>query len=196
MSPFSRTVDELLPKTILDALQNALNMLGLITVTAVVNPYFLIPILLLSILFQFIQKIYLKTSKNVKRLEGISKYIVVQIVFREMEVFFHIIFNIAAKSPGFTHLAATLSGMSTVRAYNAEAILKREFDTLQDTHTACYYITIATRTVFGFSLDIVCFLYVCCIIFYYMLIDTEASGEKVGLAITQALGLTGVVQWG
>lgn len=57
----------------LDALQNVLSMLGLVTVTAVVNPYFLIPTLFLGSLFVFIQKIYLKTSNNVKRLEGVGE---------------------------------------------------------------------------------------------------------------------------
>lgn len=33
-----------------------------------------------------------------------------------------------AKSPTFTHLAATLNGLSTVRAFNAEELLKNEFD--------------------------------------------------------------------
>lgn len=106
------------------------------------------------------------------------------------------LFDPTAKSPAFTHLAATLSGLSTIRAYNVEMILKKEFDHHQDTHSACWYMIISTRTVFGLALDIICFVFVSCIIFYYILIDTNVSGEKVGLAITQALSLTGVVQWG
>ncbi|XP_055306876.1 ATP-binding cassette sub-family C member 4-like [Sitodiplosis mosellana] len=165
-------IDEHLPKSILDATQNMLSMFGLIIVTTVVNPYFLIPVLILSILFIYIQQVYLKTSKNVKRLEGITK------------------------SPAFTHLAATLSGLSTVRAYNAEKILTNEFDGHQDTHSACWYIYLATRSAFSLSLDLICFVFVSCIILYYMLFDTGVSGEKIGLAVTQALNLTGVVQWG
>lgn len=69
-----RTVDELLPKSMLDATQNVLSMFGLITVTAVVNPLFMIPVVLLGALFLLLQKIYLKTSKNVKRLEGTGKF--------------------------------------------------------------------------------------------------------------------------
>lgn len=68
-----RAVDEILPKAILDAVQMILGISASILVTAVVNPIFLIPIAVLSVAFIFIRKIYVKTSKNVKRLEGISK---------------------------------------------------------------------------------------------------------------------------
>lgn len=50
-----------------------LSMFGLIIVTTVVNPYFLIPVVILGILFIYIQRVYLKTSKNVKRLEGVGE---------------------------------------------------------------------------------------------------------------------------
>lgn len=66
-------VDEFLPKAFLDATQVLLNMCGAIVVTAAVNPMFLIPLVVMSIIFVFIRKVYLKTSKNIKRLEGICK---------------------------------------------------------------------------------------------------------------------------
>lgn len=104
--------------------------------------------------------------------------------------------NFTAKSPAFTHLSATLGGLSTVRAFNAEEILKREFDSLQDVHSACWHMVISTNCVFGLSLDIICVLFTTSIIFYFILFDTEVSGEKIGLAVTQALSLTGLVQFG
>ncbi|XP_055319307.1 ATP-binding cassette subfamily C member 4-like [Sitodiplosis mosellana] len=165
-------VDEILPKNILDATQNILSMFGSIVIALVVNPYFLIPLLVLSIFFVFIRSIYLKTSRKVKRLEGI------------------------AKSPAYTHLSATLSGLSTVRAYKAEEILKKEFDNHQDTHSSCWFIIISTTSVFGFCLDFMCLLFIASIVYYYVLFDTGVSGEKIGLAISQAISLTGLVPWG
>lgn len=96
----------------------------------------------------------------------------------------------------FTHLSATLTGLSTVRAYNAENILRDEFDLHQDTHSACWYMFISTSSAFGFSLDILCYIFVFSIIFYYMVLDTSVSGDQVGLAITQAMSLGGMLQWG
>lgn len=65
-------IDELLPKAMLDAGQMNMLMLGSLTVTCVVNPIFLVPVAFISALFYWIRRVYLKTSKNVKRLEGIS----------------------------------------------------------------------------------------------------------------------------
>lgn len=74
MASFCSATDEFLPKTILDATQFILSIVGSILVAVVVNPFFLIPVLIMGLLFIYIRKIYLKTSKNVKRLEGIGKY--------------------------------------------------------------------------------------------------------------------------
>ena len=66
-------IDELLPKAILDAGQLILTMVGSLVLTCLVNAYFLIPIIIIASIFYFIRKIYIKTSKNIKRLEGMSK---------------------------------------------------------------------------------------------------------------------------
>lgn len=67
------TIDEYLSRALLDSIHTNLYMAGCITLAVIVNPIFIIPISFLSIVFIFLRKIYLKTSKNLKRLEGISK---------------------------------------------------------------------------------------------------------------------------
>lgn len=68
------TIDELLPKTFLDAAQINLSMLGAITVTVMnVNIVFIVIIVIMSVLFTFIRRVYLKTSRDIKRFEGMSK---------------------------------------------------------------------------------------------------------------------------
>lgn len=67
------TVDEWLPKSILDGAQSMLTLAGSIVVTAMVNPVFLIPVAIMGIVFIYIRKVYLKTSKNIKRIEANGK---------------------------------------------------------------------------------------------------------------------------
>jgi ABC-type multidrug transport system fused ATPase/permease subunit len=97
-------IDEWLPKCMLDASQIVLMTIGSIVVTSVINPLFLIPVGILYVVFTFIQRYYLKTSKNLKRLEGVTK------------------------SPAFVHLAASINGLSTIRAFGAQEVLIKEFD--------------------------------------------------------------------
>lgn len=66
-------VDEWLPKVMLDSGQIVLSLLGAVVVAVIVHYLFLIPIIVLAMAFMFVRKIYLKTSKNIKRLDGISE---------------------------------------------------------------------------------------------------------------------------
>lgn len=67
--------DEFLPKAVLDATQIIFNMCGAVIVTSIVNPLFIAPVAILMILFFFVRRVYLKTSKNLKRLDGTSESI-------------------------------------------------------------------------------------------------------------------------
>uniref|UniRef100_A0A182IVJ8 Uncharacterized protein n=1 Tax=Anopheles atroparvus TaxID=41427 RepID=A0A182IVJ8_ANOAO len=166
------SVDELLPKACLDASQIILSLCGTIVVTVIVNPMFLVPLFLLGIVFWFVRRIFLKTSKNIKRLEGITR------------------------SPVFSHLAASLAGLPTIRAFGAQGELIREFDAHQDIHTASFYMFITASSAFGFALDLLCLVFVFIVVFSFLVLDQHAFGDRVGLAITQAMALTGMMQWG
>ncbi|XP_068966387.1 probable multidrug resistance-associated protein lethal(2)03659 isoform X2 [Bombus flavifrons] len=165
-------IDELLPKAILDAGQICMMMFGSLAVSCIINPLFLIPIVFLGTVFYWIRKVFLRTSKNIKRMEGMTR------------------------SPVFTHLNATLNGLSTIRAYCAQDILKKEFDKLQDVHTSAVYMYIVASTGFGFSLDVFCFVFTSLVIFSFLLLQQSFSGGEVGLAITQVMAMTGMIQWG
>lgn len=67
---FGRAIDEFLPKAILDATQVILSMIGAVTVAATANPIFLVPVVVMAFFFIFIQRAFLRTSKNIKRLES------------------------------------------------------------------------------------------------------------------------------
>lgn len=165
------STDEYLPKAMLDATQIILMTFGSIIVCAIVNFYFLIPLAVLFVLFIFMRKIYLKTSKNVKRLESITK------------------------SFAFTHLAATLDGLSTIRAFHgAKEILIKEFDRSQNIHTGGWFMFISTSVAFGFALDLLCLAFVFVVTFSFLWLDFNMSADKVGLAISQAISMTAMLQ--
>ncbi|KAL5274290.1 ABCC4 family protein [Megaselia abdita] len=164
-------VDEILPSVMMDVIQIFLSLFGIVIVVAVVNPLFLIPTLVLAVIFYYLRVFYLKTSRDIKRIEGVTR------------------------SPIYSHLGASLTGLATIRSFGAQAILIKEFDNYQDMHSSAYYLFISTSRAFGFWLDCFCVIYIAIITLSFFLFPTD-NGGNVGLAITQAMGMTGMVQWG
>lgn len=165
-------IDEILPSALLDVLQIGLTLIGIIAVVAIVNHWLLVPTIIVAVMFTFMRSFYLKTSRNVKRLEGITR------------------------SPVFTHLNASLQGLTTIRAFKAQRILEKEFDNHQDLHSSSWFIFIASERAFGFWLDIICLIYIAVITLSFLLLHDDWYGASVGLVITQSVTLTGMFQWG
>ncbi|XP_075236427.1 ATP-binding cassette sub-family C member 4-like [Lycorma delicatula] len=168
-------IDELLPKFLLDVCQVFCNVIGSFIVAIIVNPLFVIPAIILGFLTVFVRRFYLKTSKNVKRLEG------------------------NARSPVFSHLNSTLQGLPTIRALGAQKILLSEFDNHQDLHTGAMFLFIYTSAGFSSITDILCFIFITCVTFNFLVFKhtgVNGVGASAGLAITQSLAVAAVLQWG
>ncbi|KAJ8920888.1 hypothetical protein NQ315_015681 [Exocentrus adspersus] len=165
-------VDELLPYALMDTTQIMLNLIGAVVVVAILEPFLLIPNTVLCLIFYFLRRLYLKTSRSVKRLEGICR------------------------SPVFAHLNATMAGLPTIRSNDAEQILVTEFDKLQDVHSSAWFMFLYTSRAYSFLVDLICTIYIGIVTFSFVLLADEYDGSSVGLAITQVLGLSFFVQWG
>lgn len=80
------------------------------------------------------------------------------------------------RSPVFTHLNATLEGLTTIRAHEAQNILSKEFDKYQDYHTSAWFMYNTACLAFGFYLDILCFLFTAFVTFTFL---TFQDGKRV-----------------
>ncbi|XP_075982413.1 putative multidrug resistance-associated protein lethal(2)03659 [Anticarsia gemmatalis] len=165
-------VDEVLPSALLDVLQIGLSLIGIVVVVAIVNYWLLLPTVAIGFVFYGLRIFYLSSSRSIKRLEGVTR------------------------SPVFSHLNATLQGITTIRAFGAQEALIREFDNHQDLHSSAWYLFIASSRAFGFWLDLVCVVYIGVVTLSFLVFGQHEYGGNVGLAITQAMGLTGMFQWG
>ncbi|XP_036327746.1 multidrug resistance-associated protein 4-like isoform X1 [Rhagoletis pomonella] len=165
-------IDEYLPKAIMDFIQIALVMFGILIVITVVNPILLVSIFIVAVVDYWVLQLYLRPSQDLKRLEGICR------------------------SPVFSHLSATLSGIATIRARELEDVVAKEFDGLQDVHSAVWQLTMASNTALGLWLDCVSCCFLASVTFSFTLVDSHTFSGNVGLAISQAMILTGMVQYG
>ncbi|CAN8022056.1 unnamed protein product, partial [Ixodes persulcatus] len=170
------TIDDLLPPTGLDITvlaQIFLNLLGVLVVVAVISPWIIVPTLVLFVVFFFLRRFYMRTARDVKRLEGVTR------------------------SPVFSHLSTSLYGLTTIRAFGAQSTFERMFDLKQDHHTSAWYMFLCTARWFGITLDSICFAYITVVTMSLALTgDGSVSGGGIGLAIANALMLTGMFQWG
>ncbi|XP_053667657.1 ATP-binding cassette sub-family C member 4-like [Anopheles marshallii] len=165
-------MDDMLPKSILDATQTLLMFVGAMMVVVFVQPFFMVPILLLFAVLLAARRVYLRTSQNTRRLEGITR------------------------SPIFTHIAATLNGLPTIRSYGVQQLLIQEFDTHQNVNTGAYFMFHSARIAFGLFLDGIFFLFLTIVTFSYLTLDDDATGARVGLAITQIGSIGSQLQFG
>ena len=137
-----------------------------------VRPWVVIPTIVLGVVFVFLRKFYMASSRNIKRLEGISK------------------------SPIFSQLASSLQGLATIRSASAEQFLMAEFDRLQDVHTSAWFAFISATRWFGVWLDWLVSAYVAVVVFSFLLLGGDILGGDVGLAISSCILLTRDLQWG
>ncbi|EFA04472.2 putative multidrug resistance-associated protein lethal(2)03659-like Protein [Tribolium castaneum] len=167
-------IDEFLPRVLVEAIQILLVMSGILVMVTIANYYMVVAMVIIGLLFLKVRSWYVATAKDVKHLEGITK------------------------SNVYSHLNSSFSGITTIRAAEAEVMLAKEFDKHQDNHTSAWFLTIATRVCFGLWLDLLSIVFIFCVIFSFIVLNqfTQVSGSLVGLAISQSLILTGMLQFG
>ncbi|CAH1286470.1 unnamed protein product [Diabrotica balteata] len=175
LNRFSKDIgalDEVLPMTFMDTVQIGLEVGAICFVIGSLTYWIMIPTICIGILFYVMRTIFLETSRDVKRVESVTR------------------------SPIYTHLTASLQGLTTIRAFKAEEILKTEFDRYQNHHSAAFFMYLGANRTFGFWLDFICVIYIALVILSLIFVESETFGGNMGLALTQTLGLTGMFQWG
>ncbi|XP_076256820.1 ATP-binding cassette sub-family C member 4-like [Rhynchophorus ferrugineus] len=164
-------IDEYMPFLVLDCFRSFVNAVSVLVLIYTVNSWFFIPAAFLLVKLYFVQRFYLPTGRSLRRLES------------------------STRSPIIGYLNATLEGLAVARASQKEEILQKEFDRHQNLYTSAYYINQTTTKFFGLILDGLAISFVVGILVKITLFRGDLSAGGVGLAITQALMLSGLVQY-
>ncbi|XP_048454277.1 multidrug resistance-associated protein 4 [Rhincodon typus] len=175
LNRFSKDIghlDDLLPYTCMDFLQTCLQILGVVAVAVAVIPWILIPIIPLVIVFFFLRRYYLKTSRDIKRMES------------------------STRSPVFSHLSSSLQGIWTIRATKTEQQFQAKFDEHQDLHSETWFLFLSTSRWLAVRLDALCAVFVSIVAFGSIIIANQLDAGQVGLALSYAITLMGMFQWG
>ncbi|XP_017777137.1 PREDICTED: probable multidrug resistance-associated protein lethal(2)03659 [Nicrophorus vespilloides] len=164
--------DEYIPSLLFDVIQITLTLSGSLIMSAIVNPWLLIPSVVLLLILFTMRVVYLRTSISVKRVESTTR------------------------SPIFSHITASMNGLSTIRAYGAEDTLIKEFDNFQDKHSSAWFIFIASQRAYGLWVDLICIIFITIIVLILIVMDEGVNGSEMGLILSQFLYLISILQWG
>ncbi|KAI8366373.1 multi drug resistance-associated protein MRP [Choanephora cucurbitarum] len=168
------TIDEGLPRTFQGYFRVLFSVISTIAIIAYSTPIFLIVIIPLGFIYIYIQRYYLATSRELKRLDSVGK------------------------SPIYSHFQETISGVSTIRAYEQQRRFVFENENRLDDNQKAYYPSIscnrwlAVRLEFLGSIIILsAALFAALSIIYGSSIDAGL----VGLSVSYALSITQALNW-
>lgn len=159
-------IDEVMPRVMMDAVQIILVMVGILIVVIIVNPTMIAALAVSIIFFGLIIKLYLRPSQDLKRLEGICKYL----NQRTFESNFVYQCFASGRSPVFSHLTATINGLTTIRARNIQQELCHEFDELQDVHSSVWHLALTSNEACGLWMDCVSTGFVASVTFSFIIL--------------------------
>ncbi|EGG21172.1 ABC transporter C family protein [Cavenderia fasciculata] len=160
-------IDNLLAPALSQYLVFFTTVVATLIIISIITPFLLVPLAPIIIIYYILQYFYRFTSRELQRLESISR------------------------SPIFAHFGETLSGVQTIRAYRQQDINIVSNQTKLDTNNNCYLTLQAMNQWLGLRLDVLGNL----VIFFAAVFITVDRGSislsNIGLSLSYALSITG-----
>ncbi|KAI9807281.1 MAG: hypothetical protein M1833_000024 [Piccolia ochrophora] len=167
-------VDEVLARTFNMLFVNGARALFTLIVISVGTPSFIVLIFPLSALYVYIQKYYLRTSRELKRLDSTSR------------------------SPIYAHFQESLGGMNTIRAYRQQHRFALENEQRVDGNLRAYFPSINANRWLAVRLEFLgSVIILAAAIFAIISVATGGglSAGMVGLTMSYALQITQSLNW-
>uniref|UniRef100_A0A8C3AFR5 ABC-type glutathione-S-conjugate transporter n=1 Tax=Cyclopterus lumpus TaxID=8103 RepID=A0A8C3AFR5_CYCLU len=164
-------IDEALPSTVLMFLATFFASLSNMIVIVSSTPIFAVVIAPLAFVYIFVQRFYVATSRQLKRLESVSR------------------------SPIYSHFSETVTGSSVIRAYGRHSAFVVMSDMKVDENQKSYYPGIVSNRWLGVRIE---FIGNCIVLFAALFAVTGKDNLNpglVGLSVSYALQVTMSLNW-
>uniref|UniRef100_A0A087YGI1 Multidrug resistance-associated protein 1 n=1 Tax=Poecilia formosa TaxID=48698 RepID=A0A087YGI1_POEFO len=165
------TIDSVIPSIIKMFMGSLFNVLGSCVIILFATPLVAIIIPFLGLLYFFVQRFYVATSRQLKRLESVSR------------------------SPIYTHFNETLLGTSVIRAFGEQERFIHESDQRVDHNQKAYYPSIVANRWLAIRLEFVGNCIVSFAALFAVIARDSLSPGIMGLSISYALQLTASLTW-
>ncbi|KAL4792353.1 P-loop containing nucleoside triphosphate hydrolase protein [Aspergillus venezuelensis] len=167
-------IDEVLARTFNMLFGNSAKALFTLGVIATSTPPFLILVIPLGYIYFSYQKYYLRTSRELKRLDSVTR------------------------SPIFAHFQESLGGVSTIRAYRQEERFSLENEWRMDANLRAYFPSISANRWLAVRLEFIGSVIILASALLSIISVATGSGLSagmVGLAMSYALQITQSLNW-
>ncbi|XP_037884213.1 multidrug resistance-associated protein 1 isoform X6 [Glossina fuscipes] len=145
-------------------------VLATIVVISISTPIFLAVIIPIAFLYYFAQRFYVATSRQLMRLESVSR------------------------SPIYSHFGETITGVSTIRAYAVQDRFIDESDNKVDKNQVCKYPSLIANRWLAIRLEMVGNLIILFASLFAVL-GGQSNPGLVGLSVSYALQVTQTLNW-
>lgn len=167
-------IDEVICRSFNQLFQNTGRSIATILIISWTTPPFIIVAFFLSFLYLYIQRYYLRSSRELKRLDSVSK------------------------SPIYTHFQETLGGISTIRAYQQQDRFVKENEFRIDENLRAYFPSICANRWLAVRLEFIGSVIILGSAGFSILSVAAGSGltsGAVGLSMSYALQITQSLNW-
>ncbi|CDH53089.1 multidrug resistance-associated protein 1 [Lichtheimia corymbifera JMRC:FSU:9682] len=169
------TVDEVLPRAFQSYFRVLFSVIATICVIAFSTPFFLTVIIPLGFIYLYIQRYYLATSRELRRLDSVGK------------------------SPIYSHFQETIAGVSTIRAYEQQRRFVFENETRLDDNQRAYFPSISCNRWLAVRLEfmgsIIIFGAAIFAVLGVLYGSSYLDAGLVGLSVSYALSVTQALNW-
>ncbi|XP_045495076.1 multidrug resistance-associated protein 1 isoform X1 [Colias croceus] len=174
LNRFSKDVDVLdnvLPMTLRGWTACFFAVLGTLFVISYSTPIFMAIILPIGVVYYIIQRFYVASSRQLKRLESVSR------------------------SPIYSHFGESITGASTIRAYGVTERFVEESERGVDYNQLCYYPSCIANRWLAIRLEMIGNLIIFFSALFAVLGRETVDPGLVGLSVSYALQITQTLNW-
>uniref|UniRef100_A0A8C5NA28 Multidrug resistance-associated protein 1 n=1 Tax=Gouania willdenowi TaxID=441366 RepID=A0A8C5NA28_GOUWI len=165
------TIDTVIPSILKMFMGSMFNVIGSCLIILIATPLVAVVIPFFGLLYLFVQRFYVATSRQLKRLESVSR------------------------SPIYSHFNETLLGTSVIRAFGEQERFISESDQRVDHNQKAYYPSIVANRWLAIRLEFVGNCIVSSAALFAVIARENLSPGIMGLSISYALQLTASLTW-
>lgn len=165
------TVDSMIPQVVKMFMGSLFNVIGACIIILLATPIAAVIIPPLGLVYFFVQKFYVASSRQLKRLESVSR------------------------SPVYSHFNETLLGVSVIRAFAEQERFIRQSDLKVDENQKAYYPSIVANRWLAVRLECVGNCIVLFAALFAVISRHSLSAGLVGLSVSYSLQVTTYLNW-